>query len=254
MLKIAVTGTTGRMGKEIIAVIDNEVEIILTEALVRKGSKLLNVQVNQFIKLNGISDNLFFTDCLNNDKVSDVVIDFSLPIATCNYIKQCLELSKPIVIGTTGFNTDEKEVLQEAATKIPLLCAPNMSLGVNICYNLLASCAKCINSNWQVAINEFHHKHKKDAPSGTAVKMREVIAKSGDIDENSIQTNSVRAGDLIGEHNIFFIGDGESIEITHKATNREAFAKGAVIAAKWLVNQKPGFYTMQDVIYSLSFS
>ena len=206
MLNIAITGTTGRMGKEIITVIANDPEVTLTEALVRNGSKLLNVRVNQFIRLNNINDNLFFTDYLNNDKASDVVIDFSLPIATCNYIEQCLELSKPIVIGTTGFNKSEKEILQKAAIKIPLLFAPNMSLGVNICYNLLASCAKLINSDWQIAINELHHKHKKDAPSGTAVKMREVIAKNSDIAENNIQTNSIRAGDIVGEHNVFFVG------------------------------------------------
>ncbi len=251
MIKIAVTGATGRMGKEVITAINADPNCKLAIALIRPTSALIGTKVTDFIKLNNKNhDNqdLVFTDSLIDAEAFDVVVDFSLPIVTINYLSQCLKLSRPMVVATTGFSEADKNSLREAAQKIPILFAPNMSLGVNICYNLLELCAKAIGVDWQVAISEIHHKHKKDAPSGTALKMGEVITKFSGIEKSEIQFNSVRAGDVVGEHTVSFIGDGERIEITHCASNRQAFAKGALMAAKWLINKKPGLYTMQDVI------
>jgi 4-hydroxy-tetrahydrodipicolinate reductase len=248
MLKIAVTGATGRMGKEVIQAINAETDSILTEVIVRSDHDLLGKRVNDFIKLNNSVYSLVFTDMLSSDNLADVLIDFSLPIATKKYLVQCLQLKRPMVIGTTGLSDAYKKDLQHAAEQIPIVLAPNMSLGVNICYKLLEICAKTLNADWQVAISEIHHKNKKDAPSGTALKMGEIIAMHECLDKNTVQYNSIRAGDVVGEHSVLFVGDGEQIEITHRATDRKAFAKGALTAAKWIIGKKPGLYTMQDVI------
>ena len=217
MLKIAITGTTGRMGKEVIVAINNNKKLVCV-------------------------------DYLPGTDVFDVLIDFTTPSAIHKHLEHCVKLSCPMVIGTTGLGEIEKKALQAAVLHIPIVIAPNMSIGVNVCYNLLESCAKALGANWQVAISEVHHKYKKDAPSGTALKMGEIIEKYSGIDQDSIQFNSIRAGDVVGEHTVSFIGDGERIEITHKASNRQAFAQGAVLAARWVVGKKPGLYSMQDVI------
>ena len=248
MLKIAVTGPTGRMGAEIIAAINMDPTTILTVALVRNGHAFIGKKINDEFKLNNNRENLNFTDSLLVSNAADVLIDFSLPAATKMYIEQCLQLSMPMVIATTGFNDAEKENIKKAAANIPIVFAPNMSLGVNLCYDLLASCAKVTGTDWQVAISEIHHKQKKDAPSGTALKMGEVITNHSGIEKSAIQFNSIRAGDAVGEHTVLFVGDGERIEIIHRASSRLAFAKGALMAAKWLQGKKPGLYSMQDVI------
>jgi 4-hydroxy-tetrahydrodipicolinate reductase len=248
MLKIAVTGATGRTGKEVITAINTEADVILTEVLVRENHELLGKKVNDFIKLNNDEHSLVFTDTIDPSNLADVLVDFSLPVATRKYLTQCVQLARPMVIGTTGLSVEDKEELRKAAARIPIVFAPNMSLGVNICYNLLESCAKNIDTNWQVAISEIHHKQKKDSPSGTALKMGEIIANYSDVNGATIQYSSIRAGDVVGEHRILFVCEGEQIEITHRAMNRLVFAKGALMAAKWVVKKNPGLYTMQDVV------
>lgn len=217
MIKIAVTGTTGRMGKEVIAAINSNKDLTVV-------------------------------DYLTGTDVFDVLIDFTAPSAIHKHLEHCVKLSRPMVIGTTGLGEVEKKALQAAVIDIPIVIAPNMSIGVNVCYHLLEACAKALGKNWQVAISEVHHKYKKDAPSGTALKMGEIVEKYAGIEQDFIQFNSIRAGDVVGEHTVSFIGDGERIEITHKASNRQAFAQGAVLAARWVVGKEPGLYSMQDVI------
>lgn len=248
MLKLAVSGATGRMGKEVITAINAEADVILTEVLVRDGHALLGKRVADVIKLNNNVYSLVFTKTLAESKLADVLIDFSLPAATMNYVAQCIELKLPMVIGTTGFSIADKQVLQQAAQEIPIILAPNMSVGINICYNLLALAAQAMGLDWQVAISETHHQYKKDAPSGTALKMGEIISQNTGLADDKIQYNSLRLGDIIGEHQVLFVGNSEQITIAHRATTRQAFAKGALSAAKWLIAKPPGLYTMQDVI------
>jgi len=221
MLKIAVTGANGKMGQAIVAAIAEDKACCLAQALTRQD------QLTEKF---------------------DVLVDFTLPLATSYYLKRCVELSRPMIIGTTGLNSKEQNALQDAAKSIPIVFAPNMSIGINICYNLLATCVKLITEDWQIAISETHHQHKKDAPSGTALKMAEVITANSGLAESALQINSCRIGEVTGEHTALFVGAGESIEITHRAFNRQAFASGAILAAKWVLNQKPGLYSMQDVL------
>ena len=219
MYQIAVTGLTGKMGQAIVTALATHPDLALVE----------------------------YTAA--NDEF-DVLIDFTAPAALPKHLEHCLKISRPIVVGTTGLTAREQHELQAAGQHIAIVYAPNMSKGVNVCYQLLAMCAKMLGADWQVAISETHHKHKKDAPSGTALKMGEVISKNSDITPAMLQFNSIRAGDVVGEHTVSFIADGERIEIKHLATNRQAFAQGAIQAAKWLLQTAPipGVYSMQDVV------
>ncbi|HQZ88150.1 MAG TPA: 4-hydroxy-tetrahydrodipicolinate reductase [Gammaproteobacteria bacterium] len=185
----------------------------------------------------------------------DVFIDFTAPAATLEYLAICQERRYPMVIGTTGFSELEKVKIAHAAQIIPIVFSPNMSVGVNIMYKLLALAANLLvgadrshrpGVATDIAIVDIHHQHKKDAPSGTALKMAEVIRNAAS--DPSINISSVRLGDIIGEHSALFALAGERIEITHKATNRSLYAMGALQAAKWVVSQEPGLYDMQDVL------
>ena len=175
----------------------------------------------------------------------DVFIDFTSPAATLAYLAICQEHRYPMVIGTTGFSELEKVKIAQAAQIIPIVFSPNMSIGVNILYKLLALAANLLKTT-DIAIIDTHHQHKKDAPSGTALRMAEVIRKEN-LDA-AINLSSVRLGDIIGEHSALFALKGERLEITHKATHRALYARGALQAAKWIVSQEPGLYDMQDVL------
>lgn len=191
----------------------------------------------------------------------DVVIDFTSPEATLKNAMLAAEHKKPMVIGTTGLNSDQTKELQELSKKIPLLVSSNMSIGVNLLYDIIARAAKIIPGNFDVEIIETHHKNKKDAPSGTAKKLlSEITAVRGGQPvyqrestgkprgEGEIGVVSIRAGDIVGEHTVVFAGPGERLEFTHRAHSRRVFAEGALAAARFLIKTKPGWYEMRDVL------
>lgn len=241
MIKIAVVGSSGRMGKTIVKIIKNDEKIKLGATLEKNDD--LNDFLNDF----------------------DVLIDFTRPEATLDYLKICAENNKKMVIGTTGFNDTQLQQLESLAIKTPVVFAPNMSVGVNLSLKLLEMTAKVIGEDADIEIVETHHRYKVDAPSGTALKMGEVVANAlgRDLkkcaiygregieavrDKKTIGFSTIRGGDVVGEHTVSFFMDGERIEITHKASSRKTFALGAIRASIWLNQQKNGLYSMQDVL------
>jgi 4-hydroxy-tetrahydrodipicolinate reductase len=196
---------------------------------------------------------------------ADVLIDFTWPEATVANARVCKELGKAMVVGTTGLDPDQREEIAAAAARIPVVFAPNMSVGVNVCFKLLRDMAKTLGEGFDVEIVELHHNKKKDSPSGTAVRMGEIVAGAlgrdyrqvanfhregmcGERTAEEIGMQTVRGGDIVGEHTVYFIGMGERIELTHRAMSRDMFARGAVRAAAWLAGKGAGLYDMQDVL------
>jgi 4-hydroxy-tetrahydrodipicolinate reductase len=195
----------------------------------------------------------------------EVLIDFTQPAATLAHLTLCRNAGKAMVIGTTGFSPEQKTEIAAAAQVIPMVFAPNMSVGVNLCFKLLELAAQALGDTVDIEIIEAHHRHKVDAPSGTALAMGQVIAKtlgrdlnqcaiygregvSGERERQTIGFATIRAGDIVGEHTVLFADVGERLEITHRASSRMTFAKGAVRAAAWLAGRKPGLFDMQDVL------
>ncbi len=195
----------------------------------------------------------------------NVVIDFTSPTATLAILKEAVSQKKPMVIGTTGFTTEETKKITVASKKIPIVLSPNMSVGVNVVFKLLTDATAALGDAFDAEIVEMHHRQKKDAPSGTALRMGEAIAqvrgttltdvgrfeRSGVIGARptgEIGIQSLRGGDVVGEHTVIFAGPGERIEITHRAHSRQNFARGALLAARWVVHQPPGLYNMMDVL------
>jgi 4-hydroxy-tetrahydrodipicolinate reductase len=196
---------------------------------------------------------------------ADVVIDFTAPAASLHHAKVCAERGVALVVGTTGFSAQAKAELAGHAQRVPILMAPNMSVGVNVLFRLVAQAAHALGSSYEVEIVEMHHRAKKDAPSGTALRLAEVAADALGLDAGtatvyerhgevgarkpgSIGVQTVRGGDVVGDHTVFFFADGERLELTHRASSRDNFARGAVRAARFLAGKKPGLYDMQDVL------
>ena len=241
MTKIAITGSNGRMGQALIEAVK------------------LNPNVSQGSILNRGDD----IERVLKD--FDVLIDFTRPEATLDALSICQSAGKAMVIGTTGFSDDALKVIDQASSDIPIVFAPNMSVGVNLTLKLLETTAKVIGTDSNIEIVEAHHRHKVDSPSGTALKMGEVIANAlgRDLsecavygregteeprDRQTIGFSSIRGGDVVGEHTVTFFMEGERVEITHKASSRMTYANGAVKACQWLTNQENGLYSMQDVL------
>jgi 4-hydroxy-tetrahydrodipicolinate reductase len=263
-LRIAVTGAGGRMGKMLIETIRNTEGCELTAALERPGSSLLGVDAGELagIGRNGVtvSDDL----AAAVDRF-DVLIDFSVPVATLANARVCGAAGRSMVIGTTGFTPEQKAELLASLDTVPVCMASNFSTGVNLCFRLLDIAARVLGDEVDIEIVEAHHRHKIDAPSGTALSMGEVVAnalgrnlrevavygregQTGARQRETIGFATVRAGDIVGDHTVMFCADGERVEITHKASSRLSFARGAVRAAAWLAGQPAGLYSMQDVL------
>ena len=241
MTKIAITGSNGRMGRALIRAVK------------------INPNVSQGPMLNRGDDiNLVLKDF-------DVLVDFTRPEATLNALSICQNAGKAMVIGTTGFSDEALEIINQASSDIPIVFAPNMSVGVNLTLKLLETTAKVIGTDSNIEIVEAHHRHKVDAPSGTALKMGEVIANAlgrnlsecavygregteEPRDKQTIGFSSIRGGDVVGEHSVTFFMEGERVEITHKASSRMTYANGAIKACQWLTNKANGLYSMQDVL------
>ncbi len=262
--RIAIMGANGRMGKSLVQAIALDSDSQLGAAIVRPDSSLLGADAGELAGIGKLGVNLV-GDLGAAMGQFDVLIDFTSPQTTLANAELCAQHNKALVVGTTGFTQDEKQRLQAFQQQIPLCLAANFSTGVNLCLKLLQTAAEVLNQGYDIEIVEAHHRHKVDSPSGTALRMGEVIAdtlkrdlhqvavygREGQIGARPADTigfATVRGGDVVGDHSVMFLADGERIEITHKASSRMAFSRGAVRAATWLQSQKPGFYDMQDVL------
>ncbi|MBY4838846.1 4-hydroxy-tetrahydrodipicolinate reductase [Pantoea sp. DY-5] len=263
-IRIAIVGAPGRMGRNLIQAVQQAEGVALGAALARSGSSLLGVDAGELAGIGKtgviVSDDL---QKVVND--FDVLIDFTRPEGTLEYLAFCRQHNKAMVIGTTGFDEAGKAAIRAAAEEIGIVFAANFSVGVNLVLNLLQQAAKVMGDYADIEIVEAHHRHKVDAPSGTALAMGEAIAdamkwnldehavyaREGHTGERKAQTigfATVRAGDIVGEHTAMFADIGERVEISHKASSRMTFANGAVKAASWLKNKKSGLYDMRDVL------
>ena len=264
MIKIAVTGAGGRMGRTLIEAVTGTKSMMLGAATERPDSSLIGTDAGE---LAGIGANgVILSDSLS--KVTDdfdVLIDFTAPAASMAHLEICRSRGKFMVIGTTGLSDENKARLQEASSDIGIVFAPNMSVGVNLCLKLLDLAARVMGDEVDIEIVEAHHRHKVDAPSGTALRMGEVVAgalgrdlkscalygregHTGERDRGIIGFETIRAGDIVGEHTVMFADIGERVEITHKASSRMTFANGAARAAGWIMARGKGLYDMQDVL------
>jgi 4-hydroxy-tetrahydrodipicolinate reductase len=264
MTNIIVCGATGRMGSRITALSKDYENLKLIGAIEKKGHEFIGKDIGSIL---GIGERgVILNDNLESiiDK-GDVVIDFTSISSTLNHVKITKRYNKAMVIGTTGFSKEEIELIKDASKDIPIVLAPNMSVGVNLLLKILKDIAVVLADEYDIEIIEAHHRLKKDAPSGTAMKMAQVIAEAigrdldnvavysrkgliGERTKNEIGIQTIRAGDIVGEHTVLFGGLGERIEITHRASSRDTFARGALRAASWIYGRKPGLYDMQDVL------
>lgn len=265
MTKVVVTGVSGRMGSAILRLALSDPDVVVTGALEAKGHPLVGKGIDAVIGNSGKTTVLAITDDLGaiiDD--SHVVIDFTTPAASLEYFRAASTLGKAIVIGTTGFPREALAEMRNAQTAKAVL-SPNMSIGVNLLFNLVERASRALGPEYDAEIVEMHHRLKKDAPSGTAIRLREALEAGrpgtvwsevtgrqgawGERKAEEIGVFAVRAGDIVGEHTVFFAGPGERVELTHRANSREIFARGAILAAKWLMEQQaPGIYDMKDVL------
>jgi len=262
-LKVAVCGASGKMGRALIACIKDDDALTLGGALELPGNPHLGKDAGGLL---GFESGVVITSDVDVvTSWADVLIDFTRPEGTLDHLKACISSSTAMVIGTTGFTDSQKDSINQAAESIPVVMAPNMSVGVNVLLRILKTAAITLDDEYDIEIVEAHHKHKVDAPSGTALRMGEVIADSlgrglsdcavyareghtGVRKPKTIGFSTVRAGDIVGEHTAIFAGTGERIEITHKASDRSNFAVGALRAAKFLSGKNDGLFDMQDVL------
>jgi 4-hydroxy-tetrahydrodipicolinate reductase len=260
---VAVAGASGRMGQMLIQAVLATDDCKLTGALDIATSPGIGVDATAFLgRTSGVLIQSDLTKGLQN---AGVLIDFTRPEGTLAHLKVCRELGVNAVIGTTGFTDAQKEEIAAVSKDIAIMMAPNMSVGVNVTFKLLDMAARALNNGYDIEIIETHHRHKVDAPSGTALKMGEVVAQAlgrdlkghavfaregitGARDPNAIGFSAIRGGDIVGDHTVMFAGIGERIEITHKSSTRESYADGALRAVRYLSTQKPGLYDMFDVL------
>jgi 4-hydroxy-tetrahydrodipicolinate reductase len=262
-IKIVIAGSSGRMGRTLLEGVAQADDLVLHAALEHGGSGLLGRDAGELL---GAPCGVQITaDVAAALQGADVLIDFTRPEGTLHHLEICRKLGVNMVVGTTGLNAQQKAQLGAAAQHIGLVFAPNMSVGVNLVFKLLETASRVLAQGYDIEIIEAHHRHKVDAPSGTALGMGEVIAKTlgrdlaqcavygregvtGERDPSTIGFATVRGGDIVGDHTVLFAGTGERIEITHKASSRATFALGALRAARFLKENPAGMYDMQDVL------
>lgn len=262
MLRVALAGASGRMGQMLVQQVLESDDLQLAGALVHAGSRSLGQDAAAFM---GRPSGVSLSDSHASLSGAQVLIDYSRVEASLALVAHCVAQRLPMVIGTTGFSPEQREQLREAGRTIPLLWAPNTSVGVNVVMGLLAQAARQLGPAYDIEIVEAHHRHKVDAPSGTALQMGEVVAQArghaladlatysreghtGARERGRIGFATVRGGDIVGDHTVMFCGEGERIEIAHKSSSRLHYAQGALLAARWLVHQGPGFYGMADAL------
>ncbi|WP_423907432.1 4-hydroxy-tetrahydrodipicolinate reductase [Candidatus Spongiihabitans sp.] len=262
MIKLAISGASGRMGRAIIRELDQSGDMEVAAALEHKSCSVIGQDAGQVAG----RDNMGVPISANvSDMAFDVMIDFSKPEAVPEHLELCKAGNAAIVIGTTGLNESQNQQIADAASHIPVLFAANTSVGINLCVSLIETASKVIGNVTDIEIIESHHRHKVDAPSGTALLLGEAAAgalatdlsrcgvfsregHTGERKPGSIGFATIRGGDIAGEHTVMFIGDGERIEITHMVTDRKIFAQGAIRAAHWLSTQQKGLFNMQDAL------
>ncbi len=262
-LRIAVAGASGRMGRMLVEAVLGAPDLRLHGALDVPGSPALGQDAGAFL---GRDSGVAITDDLTRGLTgADVLIDFTRPAGTLAHLARCRELGVKAVIGTTGFDDAQKAQIAEFARHIAIMMAPNMSVGVNLMLQLLATAARALHEGYDIEIIEAHHRHKVDAPSGTALKMGEVVAAAlgrdlkdcavyaregvtGERDPSTIGFATVRGGDIVGDHTVLFAGTGERIEITHRSSSRVTYAQGSLRAARFLADKATGLFGMNDVL------
>ena len=264
MINVGVIGAGGRMGRMLVEAVQQNPQTRLTAAIERQGSSLVGADAGEVAAV-GRLDVQIVDDLQSVINKIDVLIDFSLPAATEQNMQVCAAHNVAMVIGTTGFNEQQEQVLATASEQVAIVYAGNYSTGVNLSLKLLGMAAKAFGTDADVEVIEAHHKHKIDAPSGTAYMMAEAVAEArgqnlkdvavygregqtGEREAGTIGIHAIRGGEIIGDHTVMFIADGEVVEITHRARARMTFAAGAVRAATWIVQQSAGQYNMQDVL------
>jgi 4-hydroxy-tetrahydrodipicolinate reductase len=263
MHKIAVAGCTGRMGHMLIEAVLAADDCQLAGALDREGSPALGADASAFLgKSSGVITQSELRAGLSN---AAYLIDFTRPEGTMAHLAVCRELGVKLIIGTTGFSPEQKAEIEAASKDIAIVMAPNMSVGVNVVLRLLDMAARALSQGYDIEIVEAHHRHKVDAPSGTALKMGEVVAEAlgrdlkacavygregvtGERDPSTIGFATVRGGDVVGDHTVMFMGTGERIEVTHKSSSRATYAQGSLRAVRFLATQSSGLYGMDDVL------
>mgnify|MGYP005856416193 CR=1 FL=1 len=237
MVRVVVVGVCGRMGSEIVRLVGERSDMEVVAGVEAVGHPLIGTPVGAGVVVADLSSVV---------DGGDVVVDFSTPEAVGENVRICTRAGKPFLTGVTGFQEDEVEVLKKAGEKIPVLYAPNFSIGVAVLKKLVKETARLLGSSWDVHIVEIHHKRKKDAPSGTAKMLFEAIRSEAG--ERLIDFSSIRAGDIVGVHQILFAGSGEHLELIHRAESRVAFASGVLGGIRWIVKKGPGFFSIDDVL------
>ena len=262
MTRIAIAGAAGRMGRNLVIACSETDDLELTQALEREQSPSIGSDTGLLAGL--APNNVLIRDQLDA-AAFDILIDFTHPSATTKHVDFCVQHGKKMVIGTTGCDAGLEQKMQQAGESIALVYAPNMSVGVNLCLELLKTAAAVLGDSVDIEVIEAHHRHKVDAPSGTALRMGQVIAETlgrnldecavygregqtGARDRKTIGFESIRAGDIVGDHTVMFADEGERIEITHRASSRMTFARGALRACRWIELQTQGVFSMQDVL------
>jgi 4-hydroxy-tetrahydrodipicolinate reductase len=263
MLKVVIAGCSGRMGHALLEGVFADSELILHGALDRADSLQIGRDAGeQFGKISGVKISHDIEAAL---KGADMLVDFTRPEASLQYLAACEKAGIKLVIGTTGFSDEQKQLIAAASKNIGIVFAPNMSVGVTLLINLVQSAAKVLSEGYDIEVIEAHHRHKIDAPSGTALRLGEAAAAAlgrdlkecavygregitGERDANTIGFATVRGGDVVGDHTVLFAGIGERVELTHKASSRATFALGALRAAKFLANKSSGLFDMRDVL------
>ncbi|RKG94722.1 4-hydroxy-tetrahydrodipicolinate reductase [Corallococcus carmarthensis] len=266
MTRTVITGISGRMGSTLVRLAKAASDLPVVGATVRPGSPLAGQDAGLVARLGTPLDVLAQDDlgrALDGAK-ADVVVDFTGPEATLQHARICAERGVALVVGTTGFTPEGRAQLEAHARRVPIVAAPNMSVGVNLVIRMAAELARVLGPSFDVEVLEAHHRMKKDAPSGTALKLAEVLVEAlgrtkddltfaregqtGARPPGEIGVQALRGGDVVGEHTVYFFGEGERIELTHRATNRDQFAQGALRAARWVAGRAPGLYDMADVL------
>ena len=265
MIRVVVTGVAGRMGSTVVRAVRDQQDMRVVGGTELKGSTAIGMDVGLAAQLPALQ--ISVVDDLGraiDQGGGQVVIDFTSAEASVEHARICADRGIPLVIGSTGLSSDARAEMARCSQKIAVMMSPNMSVGVNLMIKLATELAEILGDTFDVEILETHHRMKKDAPSGTALRLAEDVAaalgrassdlrlaRQGQIGERArreIGVQTLRGGDVVGEHTIFFFGDGERVELTHRATSREQFARGAIRAARWIIEQPRGLYDMQDVL------
>jgi len=243
MIKLIIGGICGRMGKRIALLAKSSKDFEIIGGLEFKGSPCIGKDIGEALGLDSIGKKI--EDDLNKIEAKGVLIEFTTPEATLQHLEEASKKKIRMVIGTTNLSSQDIDKIKEASKKIPIVFSPNMSIGVNLLFRLTEEAAKALGKDYKITMKETHHTKKKDSPSGTAKKLQEIVSN---VRGQAPPVESIREGDVVGDHTVIFDNKTERIELTHHAKSRDIFAKGSLDAAKFIVGMKSGFFTMQEVI------